>query len=94
MPKLVFRFAVNDNLLQWLSFSKSCRKFKDTCLNQAKQRSLHKPKFEILYDATVSDNNKKLTKKASLEVEQAIFNQSGWEQTLSKLNRLMIKPKN
>jgi hypothetical protein len=83
---LDFTFENDDNTQKQLEFSKSCIKFKDTCLETAKKINLKKPKFKITYGIVGSDNSGKQTKKANDKVFQDLQTKTNWLSTKSFLN--------
>lgn len=82
---LDFTFKYDQNMDKIQEFAKSCQKFKDNCLQKAKDANLQKPKFEIKYDIIATDNANKLAKKATPEVQQTMLKRTNWVKTLSGL---------
>ncbi len=78
---LNFSFENDLNMQQWTIFSESCKKFKDNCLEKARELKLQKPKFNIIYDIIPTDNSGKLAKKADEKTAKLILEKVGWEKT-------------
>jgi hypothetical protein len=82
---LDFTFEYNQTLENFQEFAKSCQKFKDDCLQKAKESNLQKPKFKINYNIVATDNVNKLPKKATEQVQQNMIKRTNWTKTLEGL---------
>ena len=82
---LDFSFKYDENLDKTQEFAESCQKFKDNCLQKAKELNLQKPNFEIKYDIIATDNSGKLAKKAIPQVQENMLVRTNWKKTLSNL---------
>jgi poly-gamma-glutamate synthesis protein (capsule biosynthesis protein) len=74
---LRFDFEIDQNFEKWLELAPKCQKYLDDCLQQAKQKGLSKPKFEIKHDFWVGDSSNKLTKKADTATTKAVLDRVG-----------------
>lgn len=83
---LNFNFKVDSNLQKWLEISQSCLKFKDNCLQFAKEQNLLKPKFSLTVGLIPTDNSNKLAKKADPTVAAQVLKQAKWDQTKVKID--------
>jgi Bacterial capsule synthesis protein PGA_cap len=82
---LDFTFEYDQNLDNFQEFAKSCQKFKDDCLQKAKENNLQKPKFKIDYNIVATDNANKLPKKATEQVQQNMTKRTNWTKTMEDL---------
>lgn len=78
-------FEYNENLENWQEIAQSCQKFKDDCLNRAKELGLEKPDFSLSYNFYPTDNTGKLAKKGDNSVRQKMAQRLNWETTISGL---------
>lgn len=78
-----------DNSLEqfkaWTRLAKTCGKFKDDCLTQAKEKNLSKLNYQYKFGVIGSDNANKLVKPASEAQTQAILQRLRWAETASQL---------
>ncbi|GAB4145502.1 MAG: hypothetical protein OHK0017_05160 [Patescibacteria group bacterium] len=88
---LEFNFKYNDNLEKWLILGPECVKFKDECLQKAKDQKLTKPDFSLKFNAIVSDSSNKLTKKADESLTKATLQRIKWEEVKTSLENTAAK---
>jgi hypothetical protein len=66
------------------STENKCSKFKDDCYNIIKNSKVPKMDYKFKFDIIASDNNDKLTKKASLDTQNLILQRTSWARTLEQ----------
>ena len=82
-----FKNPESENTKKWLELCKNCQKYKDDCLTQAQNLKLTKPEFNLKYDIIASENERKVTRKADLKIQEEILKLTNWAKTLQDLGR-------
>ena len=67
---------------------KDCSEFQGSCFDTIKETDLPAPLFTTTWDAEISDNSNRLTKKADPTLTQRILKNAKWLQTMNAFNEL------
>ena len=59
-----------------------CSSYQDNCLDIVKKEGGKKPVFTLDYDIIASDNSGKLTKKGSVDIQNAMLQRTNWARTM------------
>jgi hypothetical protein len=83
--KTLFEFANTDQVLELQEFSQECLQFQDSCLQIAGEKNIAKVDFDLNLELITSQNDGRVTRKASPEVTQALLQRTRWESTVGGL---------
>jgi hypothetical protein len=70
------------DLNNYLRVGEDCSKFKDNCLEKAKNTKLVKPKLNFQFDIIASDDSNKITRKAGPEVQSQMEKVTGFRELM------------
>jgi poly-gamma-glutamate synthesis protein (capsule biosynthesis protein) len=74
-----------DLLAKWLDISRTCQKFHDDCLSQAKAQKLTRLPLTFGFDFVATDNSEKIVKLASQAQRAATEQRLNWANTMKGL---------
>lgn len=72
-------------LEKWTKLATSCEDFRDNCLEQIKQQGLQKLPYSFEYDIIGIDTSNRMTKRANLQLYNAILERLNWDKTQPQL---------
>ena len=85
--RVVLKTSGSDSamLKKWLTLGDTCGKYKDDCLNQAKQQKLKKLTINYQFGVVGTSDSNKITKPATAEQQTSILNRLNWQSTSVQL---------